>query len=82
MKIPLTVRDIIETPMEEFNDLLSSKDITEEQINTCRDIRRRGKNKVRDSDSSCCCLSVQLSDPRTCNHPIYFIFTDCSPELS
>ena len=81
MKIPLTVRDIIETPMEEFNDLLSSKDITEEQINTCRDIRRRGKNKVRDSES-CCCLSVQLFDPGTCNHPINFIFTDCSPELS
>jgi hypothetical protein len=33
--------------MEEFSDLLSSKDITEEQINICRDIRRRGKNKVR-----------------------------------
>ena len=46
MKIPLTLRDIIETPMEEFNDLLSNKEITEEQINTCRDIRRRGKNKV------------------------------------
>ena len=46
MKIPLTVRNIIEKPMEEFNDLLSSRDITEEQINTCRDIRRRGKNKV------------------------------------
>ena len=47
MRIPLTVREIIEKPMEEFNDLLTRKDITEEQINTCRDIRRRGKNKVR-----------------------------------
>ena len=45
MNIPLTV--IIETPMEEFNDLLSSKDITEEQVNIRIDIRRRGKNKVR-----------------------------------
>ena len=48
MRIPLTVREIIEKPMEEFNDLLTRKDITEEQINTCRDIRRRGKNKVRE----------------------------------
>ena len=49
MRIPLTVREIIEKPMEEFNDLLTRKDITEEQINICRDIRRRGKNKVRTS---------------------------------
>jgi predicted DNA-binding protein len=47
MRIPITVREIIEKPMEEFNDLLTRKDITEEQINICRDIRRRGKNKVR-----------------------------------
>lgn len=46
MRIPLTVREIIEKPMEDFNDLLTRKDITEEQINTCRDIRRRGKNKI------------------------------------
>ena len=32
--------------MDEFNDLLSKNDLTEEQLNTCRDIRRRGKNKV------------------------------------
>jgi hypothetical protein len=49
MRIPLTVREIIEKPMEEFNDLLTRKDITEEQINICRDIRRRGKNKVRNT---------------------------------
>ena len=47
MRIPLTVGEIIQKPMEEFNDLLTSKDITEEEINICRDIRRRGKNKVR-----------------------------------
>ena len=34
-------------PMDEFNDLLSKNDLTEEQLNICRDIRRRGKNKVR-----------------------------------
>ena len=49
MRIPLTVKEIIEKPIEEFNDLLTRKDITEEQINICRDIRRRGKNKVRNN---------------------------------
>ena len=33
-------------PMDEFNDMLSKEDLTEEQLNICRDIRRRGKNKV------------------------------------
>ena len=47
IRIPLTVEEIIVKPIEEFNDLLTSKDITEEQINICRDIMRRGKNKVR-----------------------------------
>jgi len=46
MKIPLTVEDIINTPMEVFNDLVCSWEATEEQINICRDIRRRGKNKI------------------------------------
>jgi hypothetical protein len=46
MKISLTVQEIIQKPMEEFNDLLSSKAVNEEQMNICRDIRRRGKNKV------------------------------------
>ena len=32
--------------MDEFNDLLSKNDLSEEQLNICRDIRRRGKNKV------------------------------------
>ena len=55
MKIPMTVREIIQNPIEEFNDLLTSKDITEEKINICRDIRRRGKNKVRTSFLNICC---------------------------
>ena len=58
MRIPLTVREIIEKPMEDFNDLLTRKDITEEQINTCRDIRRRGKNQVRNTSKS---LSILYS---------------------
>ena len=47
MKIPLTIEDIINTSMEVFNELVSRQDVTEEQMNICRDIRRRGKNKVR-----------------------------------
>merc|ERR1719419_1234552 len=46
MRAPFTVQDIIEKPMDQFNDLLARVDITEEQINLCRDIRRRGKNKI------------------------------------
>ena len=46
MKIPLTIEDIIHTSMEVFNDLVCKQDVTEEQMNICRDIRRRGKNKV------------------------------------
>ena len=30
----------------QFNDLLSKHELTEEQLTLCRDIRRRGKNKV------------------------------------
>ena len=46
MNIPLTVENIINTSMEVFNDLVCTWEATEEQINVCRDIRRRGKNKV------------------------------------
>ena len=44
-KIPLTIKEIIYSSMEEINDLFASHDVTEEQINICRDIRRRGKNR-------------------------------------
>lgn len=46
MNIPFTVEDIINKPMEEFNDILSKNGVSEEIINVCRDIRRRGKNKI------------------------------------
>ena len=46
MRLPITVMDIINLPMDEFNDLLSKHELTEEQLTMCRDIRRRGKNKV------------------------------------
>ena len=44
--LPISVRDIIDMPMDEFNDLLSKHELTEEQLTLCREIRRRGKNKV------------------------------------
>lgn len=47
LSLPISVLDIINLPMDEFNDLLSKHELTEEQLTLCRDIRRRGKNKVR-----------------------------------
>ena len=40
------LQTLVGLPMDEFNDLLSKTDLSEEQLNVCRDIRRRGKNKV------------------------------------
>lgn len=45
-KIPMTVHEIINLPMDEFNERLSKYDLTEVQLSLIRDIRRRGKNKV------------------------------------
>ena len=36
--------------MDEFNDLLSKHELSEEQLTLCRDIRRRGKNKVKTNE--------------------------------
>lgn len=44
--LPLSCSQIIDSSMEEFNDLLTRHTLTEEQTALCRDIRRRGKNKV------------------------------------
>ena len=33
-------------PMEEFSEVVGARSLTESQLNLCRDIRRRGKNKV------------------------------------
>lgn len=46
LNIPITVCDIINLPMDEFNEKLSTFDLIDEQISLIRDIRRRGKNKV------------------------------------
>lgn len=46
LQIPITVADIINLPMDEFNERLSKYDLSEQQLSLIRDIRRRGKNKV------------------------------------
>lgn len=38
-RLPFTVKTLVSLPMDEFNDLLSKNDLTEEQLNICRDIR-------------------------------------------
>lgn len=45
-QIPIEVADIINLPMDEFNERLSKFDLNENQLSLIRDIRRRGKNKV------------------------------------
>ncbi|XP_058449720.1 segmentation protein cap'n'collar isoform X2 [Malaya genurostris] len=46
LQIPIAVQDIINLPMDEFNERLSKYDLNEQQLSLIRDIRRRGKNKV------------------------------------
>ena len=48
LSVPITVEDIINLPMDEFNERLSKYDLSETQLSLIRDIRRRGKNKVRE----------------------------------
>lgn len=45
-KVPFSNELIINLPVEEFNDLLASFQLNEEQLTLIKDIRRRGKNKV------------------------------------
>merc|ERR1712154_292288 len=44
LSIPYSVEKITNCSMEEFGNMLEK--LSKEQINLCRDIRRRGKNKV------------------------------------
>lgn len=46
LNVPISVQDIINLPMDEFNERLSKYDLSENQLSLIRDIRRRGKNKV------------------------------------
>ena len=47
LNIPYSVNFLINCGMEEFTDLINGKTLSNEQMNLCRDIRKRGKNKVR-----------------------------------
>ncbi|XP_015585303.1 segmentation protein cap'n'collar isoform X2 [Cephus cinctus] len=46
LNVPIPVNEIINLPMDEFNERLSKYDLSETQLSLIRDIRRRGKNKV------------------------------------
>ncbi|XP_041029153.1 endoplasmic reticulum membrane sensor NFE2L1b isoform X4 [Carcharodon carcharias] len=46
LKIPFSNDKIINSPVDEFNELLSKYQLTEAQLTLIRDIRRRGKNKL------------------------------------
>ena len=46
LKIPYTIEYIINCGMDDFGDILNDKTLNEEQLSLCREIRKRGKNKV------------------------------------
>ncbi|XP_077985156.1 endoplasmic reticulum membrane sensor NFE2L1-like [Glandiceps talaboti] len=46
LNIPFSTNEIIDLPVDEFNELMSKYQLTESQLAMIRDIRRRGKNKV------------------------------------
>uniref|UniRef100_H3CBV1 Endoplasmic reticulum membrane sensor NFE2L1 n=1 Tax=Tetraodon nigroviridis TaxID=99883 RepID=H3CBV1_TETNG len=46
LKVPFSNELIVNLPVEEFNELLASFQLNEEQLALIKDIRRRGKNKV------------------------------------
>jgi hypothetical protein len=46
LEIKLTLDQIIDSPVEEFNEILQTHKFTDQQLQLIRDIRRRGKNKV------------------------------------
>ncbi|KAM9346065.1 endoplasmic reticulum membrane sensor NFE2L1a [Symphorus nematophorus] len=46
LKVPFSNELIVNLPVEEFNDLLASVQLNDEQLTLVRDIRRRGKNKI------------------------------------
>ena len=46
LKIPFSTSEIINSPVEVFNDMLTKYKFTDSQLQLIKDIRRRGKNKV------------------------------------
>jgi len=71
LNIPYSVSYIINCSMEEFNDILNNKSLANEQIGLCRDIRRRGKNKIAAQNcrkrkiDQICNLEEELDSVRT-----------------
>jgi hypothetical protein len=49
-----------------FDDLLSKHDLSKDQLTMCRDIRKRGKNKVR----TIFCFPQKQAKLRICFHVI------------
>lgn len=46
LNIPFSCHDIIHSPVERFNEMLTKYKLSEKQLQMIRDVRRRGKNKV------------------------------------
>lgn len=46
INLPFSVYDIINSPVDTFSEMLGRPGLTPDQSQICRDIRRRGKNKV------------------------------------
>ncbi|XP_053124139.1 nuclear factor erythroid 2-related factor 2 isoform X2 [Hemicordylus capensis] len=46
LHIPFPVEEIINLPVDDFNEMMSKEQFNEAQLSLIRDIRRRGKNKV------------------------------------
>lgn len=46
LNIPFTMAQIINSPVDEFNDMIANHSLNEAQLQLIKDIRRRGKNKM------------------------------------
>lgn len=46
LRIPFPVEQIINLPVDDFNEMMAKEQFNEAQLTLIRDIRRRGKNKV------------------------------------
>lgn len=46
LQIPIPTLEIVNLPIDEFNERLTKYELTDTQLSLIRDIRRRGKNKV------------------------------------
>jgi len=44
--LPYSVQELVQCPVDRFNEILTNPNLTKQQIKICKDIRRRGKNKV------------------------------------